>query len=163
MKEFSSTTLTGLSNAAFQGLSLPTAAQQMCFVRQTDQSCGHEGTTQFLQLQAEPCRAESSLTRSKQSVRRRHRVRVQSFSLRRATRRTEAFIMRHMLCMRSDKHTIFLHLQPGQAGWQVHLLLMEDTQHWLAESAQPLTDTWIAVRHLIHAHTHMQTKLCAAK
>lgn len=52
--------------------------------------------------------------------------------------RAEAFIMRHMLCMRSDKHTIFLHLQPGQARWQVQLRLAEDTRHRLAESAQPL-------------------------
>lgn len=70
--------------------------------------------------------------------------------------RAEAFIMRHMLCMPSDKHTIFLHLQPGQARWQVQLRLAEDTRHRLAESAQ-LSDRYTVSRRPANIYTHTNT------
>lgn len=119
-------------------LSLTTAAQWMLFVQQTDKCCGREETILFLQLRLKPAEPRAAwfirnnLFRLNMAV----WVRVQRLSLRQVMLCTDAYIVGHMLCMRSHKHTILLHLQRRQAGWQVHLLLMIGTQHWLAESAQ---------------------------
>lgn len=71
--------------------------------------------------------------------------------------RAEAFIMRHMLCMRSDKHTIFLHLQPGQARW-----LKTHGTDWLSQH-NPLTDTRSAAGLLIYIHTQIHTQAACSK
>lgn len=59
--------------------------------------------------------------------------------------------------MRSDKHTIFLHLQPGQARW-----LKTHGTDWLSQH-NSLTDTRSAAGLLIYIHTQIHTQAACSK
>lgn len=70
----------------------------------------------------------------------------------------QASIIRHMLCTCLDKHAIFLHLRRGLAGWQVHLLDVEDARLRLAESA-PSGDRYMDGCQMANVEIHTDTKM----
>lgn len=100
-----------------------------------------------------PSAAQSAPKQSVQIKKRQHRQSESTPAL-----CNQASIIRHMLCTCLDKHAIFLHLRHGRAGWQVHLLHVEDVRLRLAESA-PSGDRYMDGCRMANVEIHMDTKM----